>query len=185
MKFALGFVVAQLISKLRTSFAPAKPLVMQRCFKIPILLSVIAGLGLLLSGCAMHFGRARTEPRTEARTEQRGDEREARAAAVDWLHLVDAEEYKKAFELEARDPRIHRAQDEFIAYMQAHRASFGRARSRVGLGTSRLDKYPGWGPGDYVTVLFRAAFEHKPQTAERVILLKQPEGWRVIDYQVY
>jgi hypothetical protein len=33
--------------------------------------------------------------------------------------------------------------------------------------------------------IFKTAFEHKNSTAEGVILVKQPVGWRVIDYQIY
>ena len=69
--------------------------------------------------------------------------------------------------------------------MQARRAPFGRTLSRTCIGAAHLRKFVGAPEGNYESVIFKTAFEHKSPTAERVILLKQPIGWRVVDYRIY
>jgi hypothetical protein len=139
-------------------------------------LTIGAGLELSLTGCAMH---------SAGRSEKRADEHAARAAAVDWLHRVDAGDYKEAFEFEAQDFRMYRTQDQFVRFMQAQRAPFGRARSRICIGQAHFEKLVGLPEGDYETVLFKTGFEHKSTTAERLILIRQAVGWRVVNYQIY
>jgi len=39
--------------------------------------------------------------------------------------------------------------------------------------------------GNYESIIFKTAFEHKSSTAERVILVRDAVGWRVIDYRIY
>lgn len=131
---------------------------------------------LFVTGCAMH---------SAGRGEKRADEHASRMAAVDWLHLVDAGDYKAAFESEAQNFRMDRTQDQFVRFMQAQRAPFGRARSRICIGQAHFEKLVGLPDGDYETVLFKTGFEHKPTTAERVILIRQAVGWRVVNYQIY
>ena len=139
-------------------------------------LSVRAGLALLLRGCAMH---------PAARAEKRAHENEARAAALHWLQLLDDGDYEEAFEFEAQDFRMYRTQNQFVRLMQARRAPFGNALSRKFIGAAYVEKFVGAPEGNYESVLFKTAFEHKNPTAERVILIKQPVGWRVIDYRIY
>jgi hypothetical protein len=133
-------------------------------------------LSILLSGCASH-----STPRAEKRT----NENEARAAALHWLQLLDTGDYEEAFEFEAQDFRMFRTQSQFVRLMQARRAPFGNALSRNFIGAAHVERFVGAPEGNYESVLFKTAFEHKNPTAERVILIKQPIGWRVIDYRIY
>jgi hypothetical protein len=57
--------------------------------------------------------------------------------------------------------------------------------SRSVIGSRRIEKFVGAPEGNYDRVIFKTAFEHKNPTAQRVILIKQPIGWRVIDYRIY
>src|SRR6202023_723848 len=133
-------------------------------------------LTILTAGCATHFA-----PRAEKRT----DENAARSVALTWLQLLDQGNYEEAFEWEAQDFQMYRTPRQFGRYMQARRASFGRTLSRTCIGAAHLEKFVGAPEGNYESVIFRTSFEHKSPTAERVILLKQPIGWRVIDYRIY
>src|SRR4030081_3032459 len=132
-------------------------------------LSVRAALALLLSGCTMH---------SAIRAERRADENNARVAALHWLQLLDDGDYEEAFEFEAQDFRMYRTQNQFVRLMQARRAPFGSALSRNFIGAEHVEKFVGAPEGNYESVLFKTAFEHKNPTAERVILIKQPIGWR-------
>jgi hypothetical protein len=133
-------------------------------------------LSILLSSCASH---------SISRAEKRADETEARAAALRWLQLLDEGDYEEAFEFEAQDFRMFRTQSQFVRLMQARRAPFGNALSRNFIGAAHVEKLVGAPEGNYESVLFKTAFERKNPTAERVILIKQPVGWRVTDYRIY
>ena len=139
-------------------------------------LSVRAGLALLLASCASH---------SESRADKRANENDARAAALQWLQLLDDGDYEEAFEFEAQDFRMYRTQSQFVRLMQARRAPFGKTLARSFIGARHVEKFVGAPEGDYESVLFKTNFEHKNPTAERVILIKQPVGWRVIDYKIY
>jgi hypothetical protein len=136
----------------------------------------MVALSVFLAGCASH---------SAIRAERRADEAAARNAALKWLQLLDDGNYEEAFEFEALDFRIRRTQKQFVREMQARRGPFGRALSRSIIGARNVRKLVGLPEGDYESVLFKTAFEHKSPTAERVVLVRQSIGWRVIDYRVY
>ena len=131
---------------------------------------------IVTAGCASH---------KEARAERRAHETAARSAAIRWLTMLDQGDYEEAFEWEAQDFRMARTQTQFVRYLQARRAPFGQAHGRKLIGAANIHKFVGVPEGNYVSVLFKTNFEHKAETAERVILIQQEVGWRVIDYRIY
>ncbi len=133
-------------------------------------------LSILLAACAGH---------SESRTEKRANVDSARSAASKWLNLLDDGDYEEAFEWEAQDFRMVRTQQQFVRYMQARRAPFGRVLGRKFIGAANIHKFVGVPEGNYVSTLFKTEFEKKAETAERVIMVKQTPGWRVIDYRIY
>jgi hypothetical protein len=137
-----------------------------------------AFLVVVLTGCITHG-------RLASRTEKRTDETAARVAAENWLRLLDAGDFEEAFEWEAQDFRLTRTQAQFVRSMQARRTPFGHALSRTVIGAASIHKLVGLPDGDYESIIFKTAFEKKPATAERVILVRQSIGWRVIDYRIY
>ncbi|MEY2542795.1 MAG: hypothetical protein QOE81_256 [Verrucomicrobiota bacterium] len=142
----------------------------------PALAVSACALSILLSSCASH---------SESRAEKRANENDARNAALHWLQLLDNGDYEEAFEFEAQDFRMSRTQSQFVRLMQARRAPFGNALSRKFIGAAHVERFVGAPEGNYESVLFKTAFERKNPTAERVILVKQSVGWRVIDYRIY
>jgi hypothetical protein len=142
----------------------------------PTIAALACALSILINGCATH---------SISRAEKRANENDARTAAHHWLQLLDDGDYEEAFEFEAQDFRMSRTQNQFVRLMQARRAPFGNALSRKFIGAAHVEKFVGAPEGNYESVLFKTAFEHKNPTAERVILVKQQIGWRVIDYRIY
>jgi Protein of unknown function (DUF4019) len=138
--------------------------------------ALLGALSILLIGCATH---------SSSRAERRADKDAARIAASRWLDLLDEGDYEVAFEWEAQDFRMSRTQKQFVRYMQARRQPFGHTLSRSFIGAASIQKLVGLPDGNYESVIFKTVFEHKSATAERVILVKQPIGWRVIDYRIY
>jgi hypothetical protein len=78
-----------------------------------------------------------------------------------------------------------RTHGQFVRYRQARRTPFGRTLSRTCIGAAHLDRLVGAPDSNYESVIFKTPFEYKSPTVERVILLKQPIGWRVFDYRNY
>ena len=133
---------------------------------------------ILFQGCAMHSV-------SKSLAEKREREKEARAAALHWLQLVDAGDYAQAYEEEPARLRASTTDAQFIRSMEGRRAPFGRVLSRKFIGAAFTRKLTGSPDGRYESILFRTSFEHKALAAERVILTHESRQWRVVDYRVY
>jgi len=141
-----------------------------------VLTCLIVGL---LPGCAIH--RSVTKSAAEKRTR----EMEARAAAAAWLGLVDSADYAAAYAAEPARLRAATTQEQFERSMQGRRQPFGRVLSRDFIGAAYTRKLTGAPDGDYESILFKTSFENKKLAAERVILSRESNGWKVVDYRVY
>lgn len=117
--------------------------------------------------------------------DKRAREKEARAAALEWLALVDAGDYAQAHAQESARLRASTTEEQFIRSMEGRRAPFGRVLSRKFIGAAFTRKLTGSPDGRYESILFRTSFEHKALAAERVILTHESRQWRVVDYRVY
>ena len=143
-------------------------------------LLVLAFLGIgLLPGCAIH--RSVTKSVVEKRTR----EKEVRAAAEEWLGLIDSADYAAAYAAEPPRLRAAATPEQFVRSMQSRRQPFGRVLSRKFIGAAYTRKLTGAPDGNYESILFRTSFENKKVAAERVILSRESDGWRVVDYRVY
>jgi hypothetical protein len=134
---------------------------------------------VLAPGCALHRSA------TKSLAEKRGREKEARAAAEEWLALIDAADYAAAYAREPERLRAATTQDQFIRSMEGRRVPFGKMLSRTFIGAAFTRKLTGAPDGHYESILFRTSFAHKAVAAERVILSLESEAWRVVDYRVY
>ena len=157
--------------KLRLCAAFAKPLDMHRGVAVLISVSLIS-----LAGCATH---------SRVRAEKRADENTTRGVAERWLEMLDDGDYEEAFEHESLRFRISGTQKQFVRYMQGRRAPFGHVESRKFIGAASMKKMVGVPDGNYESVLFKSIFENKSVAAERVILTRESDRWRVIDYRIY
>jgi hypothetical protein len=143
-----------------------------------LLVMTCLGIGLL-PGCAIH--RSVTKSAEEKRTR----EKEARAAAGEWLTLVDSADYAAAYAAEPARLRAATTQDQFARSMQGRRQPFGRVVSRNFIGAAFTRKLTGAPDGNYESILFKTSFQNKKLAAERVILSQESSGWKVVDYRVY
>lgn len=134
-------------------------------------------IGLSFSGCARH-----ASPRRAAK---RAYEQAARVAAVEWLQLLDNRNYSEAYDREPARLHAGGTERQFIRSMKLRRAPFGRANSRTFIGAAASKKLSGAPDAEYESVLFRTSFQHKQSAAERLILLREKEQWRVVDYRLY
>jgi hypothetical protein len=134
---------------------------------------------ILFQGCAMHRSVSKSL------AEKREREKDSRAAALHWLHLVDAGDYTQAYEEEPARLRAATTDAQFIRSMEGRRAPFGKVLSRKFIGAAFTRKLTGSPDGRYESILFRTSFEHKKLAAERLILAYESHQWRVVDYRVY
>ena len=130
-------------------------------------------------GCALHRSA------TKSLAEKRSREKEARAAAEEWLALIDAADYAAAYAREPERLRAATTQDQFIRSMEGRRVPFGKMLSRTFIGAAFTRKLTGAPDGHYESILFRTSFAPKAVAAERVILSLESGAWRVVDYRVY
>lgn len=130
-------------------------------------------------GCALHRSAIKSL------AEKRSREKETRAAAEEWLALIDAGDYAAAYAREPERLRAATTQDQFIRSMEGRRAPFGKMLSRTFIGAAFTRKLTGAPDGQYESILFRTSFAHKSVAAERVILSQESDGWRAVDYRVY
>ena len=142
------------------------------------LLLVVLGSGwlALLASCAAHH---------QSLVEKRIREKEARAAALEWLTLVDAADYAAAYAAEPDRMRKATTEEQFVRSMEGRRAPFGSVLSRSFIGAAFTRKLTGSPDGHYESLLFRTSFANKTPAAERVILSHETGQWRVVDYRVY
>ena len=143
-----------------------------------LLLLICLGIGLL-PGCAMHRSV------TKSLAEKRSREKEVRAAAEEWLGLIDAANYTAAYAAESPRLRAATTEEQFVRSMEGRRQPFGRVLSRKFIGAAFTRKLTGAPDGHYESILFRTAFAHKSVAAERVILSQDSGAWRVVDYRLY
>jgi hypothetical protein len=143
-------------------------------------LLLLTCLGMaLLPGCAMHRSM------TKSLAEKRSREKEVRAAAEEWLGLIDAANYTAAYAAESARLRAATTEEQFVRSMEGRRQPFGRVLSRKFIGAAFTRKLTGAPDGNYESILFRTAFTHKSVAAERVILSRESGAWHVVDYRLY
>ena len=133
----------------------------------------------LFQGCAVQRSAS------NSLAEKRAREKETRAAALEWLALIDSGEYARAYAMEPARLRAATTEEQFIRSMEGRRAPFGQVLSRSFIGAAFTRKLTGSPDGQYESILFRTSFENKKLAAERVILSHESGQWRVVDYRVY
>ena len=143
-------------------------------------LLVLMGLSIgLLPACAIHRSV------TKSLAEKRSREQAVRAAAEEWLALIDAANYVAAYAAEPARLRAATTEEQFVRSMEGRRKPFGRVLSRKFIGAAFTRKLTGAPDGQYESILFRTSFAHKSVAAERVILSHESGEWRVVDYRLY
>jgi hypothetical protein len=143
------------------------------------------GLTLLLCLPVILFQSCAFHSISKARTQKREREKEARTAALDWLALIDAGNYVRAYAEEPARLRATTSERQFTRSLESRRAPFGRVLSRKFIGAAFTTKLTGSPDGRYENILFRTSFEHKTLAAERMILAHEEDQWRIVDYRVY
>lgn len=108
----------------------------------------------------------------------------AQKAAEQWLALLDAGEYGKAWDQTSRPFRERVTRERWIEALPKDRGAHGAMRSRKAEVASYKPTLPGVPDGDYVTVRFATSFENKPDASELITLVLEDGVWRPIGYGI-
>ena len=112
-------------------------------------------------------------------------EQAARAAAEEWLPLVDGGKYVASWE--KLDPAFAKkvGKKKWASSLTEIRARVGKFASRKFNSAEYTKELPGAPEGEYVVVRFDCGFERRPAATEKVILiLGRDLNWRVAGYAV-
>jgi hypothetical protein len=110
---------------------------------------------------------------------------DARAAALQWVSLLDSGQYEAAYK--ARVPRITTDQlhEHFLDWMRTTRAPLGKARTREFREVKHTHSVVGSPDGNYELISFKTSFEHKSGANELIVLTSETGTWKVSDYRLY
>jgi hypothetical protein len=108
----------------------------------------------------------------------------ARMAAEQWLALLDAGEYGKAWDQCARVFRERVKREQWVEGLPKSRGPFGATKSRKVEVASYKSSLAGMPDGDYVTVRFSTGFDKKDDVQEMVTLVYEDGSWRPLGYGI-
>jgi hypothetical protein len=108
----------------------------------------------------------------------------ARLAAEQWLALLDAGDYGKAWDGCARAFRERVTRQQWVDSLPKTRGALGAMRTRRVEVSSFKASLPGMPDGDYVTVRFSTNFEKKEDAQELVTLVHEGGAWRPLGYGI-
>ena len=112
-------------------------------------------------------------------------EKEAVAAAVAWLQLIDSANYSQSWDKCAEFFQSAIDKPDWIKAMAITRKPLGKLLSRKLESAKYSDSLPGAPDGEYVVIQFQTEFENKKNTLETVTPLKEVDGqWRVSGYYI-
>ena len=111
-------------------------------------------------------------------------EKQAEEAALAWLSLVDAEQYKASWKEAASLFRAQVSVKQWSQAVTAARKPFGKLKSRQLKNAQYTTSLPGAPDGEYVVLQFEAVYEHKASAIETVTPMQDDGSWRVSGYYI-
>ena len=107
----------------------------------------------------------------------------ARKAALEWLALVDSEQYSESWNEAASLFKGNVSRSQWASAMRSARRPLGAMRSRSFLDAAYKTELPGAPDGKYVVIQYQASFENKADAVETITPMLDEDGlWRVSGY---
>ena len=106
-------------------------------------------------------------------------------AANQWIKLVDAGDYAKAWAATASGFQKEMSEKEWIHGLEGYRKPMGKVLQRTVAEeqyANKLSDSPANSFGNYVVVRYRSRFEHKDSANETVLTMLQDGRWVVAGY---
>ncbi|HDY7889936.1 TPA: DUF4019 domain-containing protein [Vibrio vulnificus] len=102
-------------------------------------------------------------------------------AALDWLSLIDSQNYEESWNSSGELFRSQISKDDWVEVVGSARESVGNLQSRRLSDAKKLNSLPNVPDGEYVVVQYQSVFSGE-QVTETLTLTKTMKGWRVIGY---
>lgn len=109
---------------------------------------------------------------------------QAKELTVNWLTLMDEQQYDQAYADTADYFKNVINRDQFIAQMKGVHGPLGKVNSRKVKSVNYANQLPGAPDGAYIVVKFDTEMENKKDTLETVTLMKEGEMWKVSGYYI-
>ena len=106
----------------------------------------------------------------------------AREAALQWLQVVDAGNYKDAALM---IPKQVRGSRDWGNYFSAHRAPFGRVKNRQIVEVKHASTIPGDAQlRPHAIIRFKTSFEERAAATEEIVMTKMGCCWQIFGYTI-
>jgi hypothetical protein len=107
---------------------------------------------------------------------------DAAKAAQTWLGLIDAGAYGQSWQAAGDLFRAHVTVAAWTLEVQPTRHDLGPVSARAFAGEQESQTMAGGPDGDWKVLQFSTSFAKKAAATETVVMLKQPDGWKVDGY---
>lgn len=109
----------------------------------------------------------------------------AKAAATEWIALVDGAAYAESWETAAPVFQTGISQEQWAQRLEQVRGQVGGVATRTLADSQYRTSLPNAPDGEYVVLQYISAFERLPQAMEMVVMTKTDAGsWQAAGYQV-
>lgn len=114
-----------------------------------------------------------------------GAEEAAVEATLDWLSLIDDQQYDESWDQAAGIFKTAVPREQWNRSMRAIRQPLGKNISRAVKSKQYMTSLPGAPDGEYVVLQFKTSFEKKKSAVETVTPMMDADGqWRVSGYYI-
>lgn len=128
-------------------------------------------LVVLLSGAAFSLAGA-----------EQPDSGAAHAAAVSWLHAIDAGNYTESWDAAGTHFQGAIAREKWVETLNGVRKPLGDLKQRRMTDATFYTSLPGAPDGEYFALQFDTSFARKASAIETVFMVKQDDGWKAAGY---
>ena len=157
---------------------------------LALLAGGIAMIALITAAAMLALSPISEVPATEASLQSDDDKEvaanDARRAevALEWLALVDAEEWEESWQQAGAFFRSEVTAAQWEEAIRPVRDPLGAVQSREVVSVQQTSKLPGVPEDDYVVLQFTTAFANAAESVETVIMQDEDEGLKTVGYFV-
>jgi hypothetical protein len=108
--------------------------------------------------------------------------RQAEAAAIAWITLVDEGKYAESYDQGSGLMQKAMPQEQWVKTLEGIRPAFGKAVKREVRSSQYATSLPGAPDGEYVVMVFNTEFEKKKDAQETCTAMKEGDAWKVSGY---
>lgn len=121
---------------------------------------------------------------TPAQAQQQGDVEAASTSAQQWLAVSDAQQYAATYTDASSVLRQAISQELWVQTIQSSRKPLGKLQHRTVKSATFKKDLPGAPAGEFLIIEFSSVFDNYASAKERVVTIREANGWKVAGYHV-